>query len=75
MFQKQLIHCSSNVYYPDKNLPQYVECLCTREKGWDETLTNSWGMHLTNKVLLEIKKPSEITHEKIHNFDHEFGFP
>ena len=32
-------------------------------------------MHLTNKVLLEIKTPSEITDEKIYNFDQEFAQP
>lgn len=45
------------------------------ERDGDETLTNSWGMHLKNMVLLEIKNPSEITDEKIYNFNHELGLP
>ena len=35
------------------------------------TKTNSWGIHISNKVLLEIK----ITDEKMYTFDQEFGLP
>ena len=45
------------------------------ERDGDETLTSSWEMHITNKVLLEIKKPSEITDKKNYDFDQEFGLP
>ena len=59
---------------PWKNLPQYV-VYEQGERDGDETLTNSWWMHLTNKVLSEIKNPSEITNKKSNNFDQEFGLP
>ena len=65
MLQKQYIRCSSNVYYPEKIYLNMLSVYGQGERDGDETLTNSWWMHLTNKVLLEIKNPSEITHEKI----------
>ena len=67
--------CSGNVYYPEKIYLNMLSVYGQGERDGDETLTNSWGMHLKNMVLLEIKNPSEITDKKIYNFNHELGLP
>ena len=43
------------------------------ERDGDETLTSSWEMHITYKVLLEIKKTLRNYRQKNYNFDQEFG--
>ena len=45
------------------------------ERDGDETLTSSWEMHITNKVLLEIKKTLRNYRQKNYDFNQEFGLP
>ena len=59
-----------------KNYFNMLSVYGQEERDGDETQTNSWGMHLTNKVLLEIKKnPQKSQTKKNYNFDLEFGLP
>ena len=80
MLQKQHIRCSTQTMHI--TLKKFTSVYGQGERGngqgerdENETLTNSWGMHLANKVLFKIKNPSEITEEKNYNFDQEFRLP
>ena len=70
--QKQLRHCSSNAYWPEKICLNVSSVYKQGKRDGDGTTTKSWWKHITNnllqkiiikkKKLLEIKDNFTLTH-------------